>query len=457
MTTTRRAIARLGVAACTAASLVAAAACGSGGASSAQSDGVIDYWLWDSAQQPGYQQCADAFTKENPQYKIRITQYGWDDYWQKLTAGFIADTAPDVFTNHLAKFAQFIDLGVLAPLDDLPATAGIKDGDYQPGLASQWKGQDGKRYGAPKDWDTVGLFYNSALTDAAGITQEQMNTLTWNPSDGGTFEKVAARLTVDVNGVRGDEPGFNPRRVRTYGINFDDAGGGLYGQTQWSPFTASTGWAATDKNPWGKRFNFDDPRFQEALGWYFGLVQKGYAPPFEASSDTDRVLASGKAAMGINGSWMIGTYTAIEDSSGKKLPVKAAPTPIGPSGKRASMFNGLADSITAKSPDKEGAAKWVAFLAGERCQDIIGRAGVVFPARPSGTKLAVEYNEQRRRFNVDAFTVHVRDKTTFPAPVVSYAADITALLTPVLDSIYMGTAPASAMTGVNEQINRLLE
>ncbi|MDN5725681.1 MAG: extracellular solute-binding protein, partial [Propionibacteriales bacterium] len=80
---------------------------------------VVDYWLWDSAQQPGYQQCADAFEKQNPGLKIRITQVGWDDYWSKLTAGFIADQAPDVFTNHLTKYAQFVDLGVLLPLDQL--------------------------------------------------------------------------------------------------------------------------------------------------------------------------------------------------------------------------------------------------------------------------------------------------------------------------------------------------
>ena len=24
-------------------------------------NGTIEYWLWDSAQQPGYQKCADAF------------------------------------------------------------------------------------------------------------------------------------------------------------------------------------------------------------------------------------------------------------------------------------------------------------------------------------------------------------------------------------------------------------
>lgn len=118
---------------------------------------VIDYWLWDSAQQPGYQQCADAFERESG-IKVKITQYGWNDYWSKLTAGFIADRAPDVFTNHLGKYPQFAELGVLVPLDELDPTKGLQDDDFAYGLAELWKGPDGHRYGAPKDWDTVGYF-----------------------------------------------------------------------------------------------------------------------------------------------------------------------------------------------------------------------------------------------------------------------------------------------------------
>ncbi|GAB94822.1 multiple sugar transport system substrate-binding protein [Kineosphaera limosa] len=436
--------------------LGAATACGSTG-QGAQADGVVDYWLWDSAQQPGYQQCADAFQQENPDVRVRITQYGWDDYWQKVTAGFIADTAPDVFTNHLARFAQYADLGVLLPLDQLEATQGIADEDYQEGLAELWKGQDGHRYGAPKDWDTVAIFYNRAMTQEAGISDEQLATMEWNPTDGGTFEQIVARLTVDANGVRGDEPGFNKNRIRTYGFNIDEAGGGNYGQTQWSPFTASNGWHATDVNPWANRFNFDDPKFQDALAWYFSLAQKGYAPDFAASSDSDRLMAANQAAMAINGSWMIGTFTSLETAAGERMDIKVAPTPIGPTGHRASMFNGLADSIWVGTPEPEKAARWVAYLAGAECQDIIGRAGVVFPARPSGTQLATEYNRTQRQLDVTPFTVHVTDGTTFQAPVVNYAADIQALIRPALDAIYMGREPVSSMTAVNEQVNALLE
>src|SRR5262245_18814022 len=77
--------------------LVITAACGSGGQQN--TNGVIEYWLWDSGQQPGYQNCADNFAAQNPGLRVHITQIGWTDYWSKLTSGFIAGTAPDVFTD----------------------------------------------------------------------------------------------------------------------------------------------------------------------------------------------------------------------------------------------------------------------------------------------------------------------------------------------------------------------
>ena len=60
--------------------------------------------------------------------------------------------------------------------------------------------------------------------------------------DGGTFEKLVAHLTVDVNGVRGDEPGFDKTRVKTHGLASDGSGGKGWGQTQWSAFAGSNGW-----------------------------------------------------------------------------------------------------------------------------------------------------------------------------------------------------------------------
>jgi multiple sugar transport system substrate-binding protein len=434
-------------------------ACSGGGGSA---NGPIEYWLWDSAQQPGYQKCADAFQQQNPGLKVHISQYGWDAYWSKLTAGFIADTAPDVFTDHLSKFAQYVDLKVLRPLDDLGPTSDIADGDYQQGLAQLWKGQDGKRYGAPKDWDTIAIFYDNAALKTAGVDPAELQTLTWNPTDGGTFEKLIAHLTIDTKGRRGDEAGFDKEHVKTHGLASEGSGGGGWGQTQWSAFAGSAGWQVTDKNPWGTRFNLDQPALQDTLSWYFGLVRKGYMPSYEEigganAVGTDKQIQSGTAAIGLSGSWMISTFSKLTDAGGKKLDIGLAPTPIGPSGKRASMFNGLADSVTTLSKQPENAAKWVKFLSGAECQNIIGQSGVVFPARPAGTELAIAYNKNERKLDVTPFTQQVTDKTTFLFPVTTNAADIAALMAPRFDAVYIGSSPISSLTKLNGQLNDLFK
>lgn len=435
--------------------LGALAACSTTGTPNPRSGatGTVSYWLWDSNQLPAYQAVAKAFERENPGITIRITQLGWADYWTKLTAGFIAGTAPDVFTDHLSKFPQFADLDVLYKLDELEATSGIRDDDYQSGLAQLWKGRDGHRYGSPKDWDTVAMFYDQKVIAKAGYTADDLAALSWNPDDGGTFERAVAHLTIDGKGRRGDEPGFDKTNVAVYGMSANGSGGDGFGQTQWSPFTGSIDWFYTNKNPWGNRFRYDDAGFQKTISWYFGLAEKGYMPKYGVFSTTtgpDVQLGSKKVALSFNGSWMIGTYANLPG-----IDVGIAPTPTGPIGHRASMFNGLGDSITKQARNPEAAAKWVAFLGSAAAQEIVGRAGIVFPARRSGTDAAVAAYA-KRGLDVTAFTEQVEDGTTFLFPVTRNPADVQALVQPAFDDIYANGKPISTLTGVNEQVNNLL-
>jgi len=424
------------------------AACGGSGSSS-DSSGTIDYWLWDANQQPAYQKCADAFRQENPDLTVKITQRGWDDYWATLTTGFQSGEAPDVFTDHLSKYPEFIENGVLMPLEDA-IEGDIDTSIYSPGLADLWVGQDGKRYGLPKDWDTVALFYNKKMVKDAGLTEEDLNDLTWNPDDGGGFEDVVAKLTVDENGKHGDEPGFDKSNVAVYGLGIPSSGGGA-GQTEWSWFVDTTGWRHTDENPWGTRYNYDDPRFQDSIAWWKGLIDKGYVPPLKTvvGASMNDNFGAGKSAINANGSWMIGTYAGYEVDLG------IAPTPVGPEG-RASMFNGLADSIFSGTDDPDGAGKWVAFLASAECQDIVGEQGVVFPAIPSGTAKATEAFAAQG-VDVTPFTMHVEDQTTFLFPITDHAADITAITQPAMDAVLTGDKPASSLTDANDQVNALFE
>ena len=442
----------LGVAAAAAAITLTMSACGGSSAGSTEAKGEINYWLWDANQLPAYQQCADDFTKANPDIKVKITQRGWDDYWTTLTNGFVAGTAPDVFTDHLSKYPEYAAKKQLLPLDEAVEKDGIKLDQYTKGLPELWVGQDGKRYGLPKDWDTVGLFYNKAMTDAAGITAEQMASLEWNPKDGGTYEKTIAHLTVDKNGKRGDEPGFDKNNVATYGLGLTGSGSGQ-GQTEWSFLTATTGWTATDKNPWGSKFNYDDPRFQETIAWWAGLVDKGYMPKLETTvgASMPDSFGAGKAAINSNGDWLIGQYKTY-----KGIETAFAPTPKGPNGQRASMFNGLADSIWAGTKNPAASIKWVEYLGSTACQDVVASKAVVFPAIASSSDLAAKAFADKGT-DVSAFTTHVKDGTTFLFPIADKAAKVDGIMKPAMDAVLSGKKPASSLTEANEQVNNLFK
>lgn len=430
-----------------------AAACSSGsgdGDSTGSGDGsgtTISYWLWDANQQPAYQQCADAFHEANPDITVEITQRGWDDYWSTLTTGFVSGTAPDVFTDHVTQYPGFVEQGQLLALDDYVGDVDLSQ--YAEGLADLWVAQDGMRYGLPKDWDTVAIFYNKQMVEDAGLTQEQMDSLTWNPDDGGTYEEAIAKLTVDGNGVRGDEPGFDKNDVAVYGLGLPGAGGFL-GQTEWSMYTGTTGWTHTDTNPWGTHFNYDDPRFQETIAWWYSLIEKGYMPKLEATvgASMNDTFGAGKSAMNVNGSWMIGSYYGYDG-----IEVGLAPTPTGPEGQRSSMFNGLADSVWVGTEHPDEAAEWVAFLGSSACQDLVAAAGVVFPAITSSVDIATQAFADRD-IDVSAFTVQVDDGTTFLAPITQNAADISAIMSPAMDGVMSGTS-VDSLNAANDQVNDL--
>ncbi len=438
------------------------AACSSGTTddpSSGTSDGTdgdvttISYGLWDSNQLPAYQQCAADFSAANPEYAVDIEQIGWDDYWTKVTTGFVSGESYDVFTSHVAYYPEFQKNGQVLPLDDYIAADGLDMSIYQDGLVELWQSPDGVQYGLPKDFDTVSLFYNAQLTEEAGYTAEDLADLTWNPEDGGTYEEVIAHLTIDANGVRGDEPGFDKDNVAQYGL-WMEGSGGADGQTQWSFLTASLGWTQTDE-PWATSYNYDDPAFAETIDWWYSLVEKGYMPTFAAQegvSWADQLIA-GTAAIVPNGSWMTGY---VFGSASDTFTPAIAPTPIGPDGSSWSMLNGLADNISVTTENPDAAWAWVKYLGSAECQDVVADAAVVFPAIKTSTEKAVTAFEANG-VDVAAFTDHVSEGTTVLFPITDYKSDVNAIMGPTMEAIMSGSAGTDTLVAANDSVNALFQ
>jgi len=426
-------------------------ACAGGGDDVA--DGDITYWLWDSNQQVAYQQCATDFEAANDGASITIEQYGYDDYFQTLTTSLVGGNAPDVITNHPSFFPQLASTGQLLPLDDVVESEGIDFDDYQAGIPELWIGEDGARYGMPKDWDTVATIYNSGYLEEAGLTPDDLQNLDWNPDDGGSWEETIARLSVDMNGVRGDEPGYDADNVEVYGLGLKSKSGiGAFGQTQWSMYALSTGWEYSDKNPFGTEFNYADDEYIDTIAWWRSLIEKGYMPSYQAASSGVGIkdaYGAGSYALVTDGSWNARSYygiTGIESG--------IAPLPTGPSGERVGVLNGLADSVVASTNDPEMSKKWVAYLASAACQDVVAEAAVVFPALNSSSEKAREAFTAAG-LDVSVYYDAVAAGETRTAPIANNWVDILAIMEPAVEAVLIDEAEPESLKDVAAEVDKL--
>lgn len=419
------------------------------GAASAQV--TLDYWLWDANQVAPYQQCVDEFTAATG-INVRLTQTGWGDYWTAITTGFVAGTAPDVFTNHLAKYPEFAENEQLVDIQPLLQRDGLDLGVYIDGLAELWT-RDGARFGLPKDWDTIAVVYNVEMLEAAGVSVEELNSATWNPVDGGSFGDIIRRLTLDANGNDANSDAFDRSSVTQFGFSLPGTGvGGGYGQTEWSHFAVSTGWTFND-GIWGSEYYYDDPRFIATIEWVAQLMRElRIMPSFSDISALggNALFYAGQVAMLTDGSWMIAGH-----ADQAPFEIGFAPLPEGPDG-RKSMFNGLADSIWVGTPHPEEAWDLVKHLASPACQEIVGSAGVVFPAIPSAVDAALATFAERG-LDVRAYTEQALDEDgTFLFPITDYAAEINSLMAAALDAVLLGQQSAeAALTRANQDVNAL--
>ncbi|AIJ18185.1 MULTISPECIES: sugar ABC transporter substrate-binding protein [Streptomyces] len=425
------------------------------GSSDEAGDGrtTVDYWLWDDLQLPAYQECATAFEKANPDIAVRITQTAWNQYWQNLTTQLVSGEAPDVWTNQATYYPQFAAGNQLLDLQPYVERDGLDVSAYQAGLADTWV-KDDKRYGLPKDWDTMAVVYNTDMLKRQGVDLAALNDLTWNPADGGTLEQVIARATVDSEGRNGLDPAFDKDHVEVYGF-LPEWADGAQGQNGWGNFAAANGFEYLDKNPWGTHYKFDDARLAETVSWFRHLIDKGYAPRLDQQSSVARteLLIAGKGAMSLAGSFTVSSFTGPK----VKQDFGFAAMPVGPAG-RKSALNGLADSVWAGTDHKEEAWKWVKYLASADCQDRVAAHGVVFPALKSSTEKALAAHEADGD-DVRAFTDAVGTKgVTFQLPVTEHGTEISPLVQDAIQSAILGQEDAAdALESVNGKVNGLFD
>lgn len=307
---------------------------------------TLSYAVWDKNQVPIMEELASEFSKTHSKITIKVQLTPWDDYWTKLKAAVTGGSAPDVFWMNGPNVQLYATNGVLLPLDTQIATDKVDLGVYPTSLVDLYS-VGGKRYGLPKDFDTVGLWYNKKLFDAAGVKYPDA-TWTW-----AEFQAAAAKLTDKAKGQ--------------FAIAASNASAQEY---QYNTIYQAGGHVIT---PAGKS-GYADPATIEGLRFWTDLIKNGYSPDLKTMTDTAPInlFESGKTAMYYGGSWDVTEFSKNDYTKDK---VDVAPLPMGK--KRATIIHGLANVVSAKTAHKNEAWEFVKFLGSKPAAEILGKRGPI--------------------------------------------------------------------------------
>ena len=158
----------------------------------AQTD--ITFMAWGSPEELAvWQTIADEFNESHPDITVNVDVSDWDAYFNKLQTLFAGGTPPDVFAMDAPLYPDWQSRGVLKNLQPyLDAEPGVLDGVY-PVTLQAYETPEGY-FGLPRDFQTIVLYYNKDMFDAAGVDYP---TDDWTLTD---LREAAKKLTADTDG-----------------------------------------------------------------------------------------------------------------------------------------------------------------------------------------------------------------------------------------------------------------
>jgi multiple sugar transport system substrate-binding protein len=304
---------------------------------------TIEYSIWgDPTELKNQQAIVDAFHAQEPNITVKVTVADWDTYWSKLQTGLAGGAAPDVFAMDGPLFPDYASRDVLLDLTPYIQGEGYDLTALNDLAVKDFTSADGRQLGLPRDLNVIALFYNKKLFDKASVPYPD-DTWDWNK-----LVAVGKQLTIDQNGDgKPDQWG-----VYTETTDMENA---------WSEFVWENG--GDILAPDGSSIVLDQPAATGGIQFLQDLIWKDKVVPDPALfAETGDAFEQGKAAMEINGSWLVAT----DEAAGLKFGI--APLPAGPAGRATSVNpTGAVVSKGTKAPDAAWAfAKYLASPAAQQ-------------------------------------------------------------------------------------------
>jgi len=317
----------------------------------------LTFMAWGSPEElVVWQKLADEFNAANPNITMSMDVSDWDSYWTKLDTLFAGKTPPDVFAMDAPLFLDWQSRGVLLNLQPyIDATPGFLDGIYE-GPLKGYKLSDGY-YGLPRDFQTIVMFYNKDMFDAAGLPYPKES---WTWSD---LQQAAKQLTKDNNGDgKTDQYGFSCD-LWDMELCWSEAIWSYGGDVISSDFTKTL---------------IGEPKTREAWKVFHDMmfVDKSMPDTIAAGEFGLDLFQAGVVALWPMGHWAIPDYAEV------KFKWDVAPMPTGPAG-QATSVNSAGFVVAKDSKHPQETWEFVKFALSQTGQTRLTELGLAIPVLKS--------------------------------------------------------------------------
>jgi multiple sugar transport system substrate-binding protein len=274
------------------------------------------------------------------------------EYDVALQAALTSGDPPDVFYVDSFRLPDLAAAGALAPV---PEGAVSNPDDIYPSLQEAFT-FDGTWYCPPKDFSTLGLVYDPAALETAGVAVPT----TWD-------ELAAAAQTLTTGDAAAIAAGTAQAGL-SMGVEYP----------RWGAFLFQNGAAITNED--NTAMTLDTPEAREAIEYVAGMYQDGFAvkPAAIDSGWSGEAFGQNKVAMVVEGNWVAPAMAA--DFPDKQFAVAELPAgPVGPGNFAFTVCYGVA----ADAANPEASWALVDYLTNEEGSLAWTEAFSVMPARQS--------------------------------------------------------------------------
>lgn len=379
----------------------------------------LEFNYWSSEQEAGITAVVDAFNASQDEIHVTATIVPWDQFWEKLSVGLPAGSAPDVFTINALNVVDYAKNGYLLDISDL-FESGAVDLSKFPQSAIDTHTVDGTLWAVPKDYDNIAVFYNKSMFDAAGI-EYPTNDWTWDE-----FIEIARQLTDVDSGIYG--AALTPK-----------------GQQLVYDYIAGNGGEIFDEEG---NCVVNSPENVETLTKLAEAFLAGdITPSVEAlvEIDANTRFQSGMAAMTFDGSWYTAEYV---ECWGDDLGIVALP--VMKEHKTTSHSLGWAASASTEHPEE--VKTFLTYLGSQEAGELL--SSVVIPAY-EGTDTM--WSDTYAAYGADVFTTAAAENWTVALPAASHnAAEVFDTFDNYMSEILSSGEVESNLAALQDEISALI-